>query len=249
MLQVRDLEYTVRDHKGKHTGFKVHHVNFELEQGYFMCLLGENGSGKSTLLRLLYGLLTPDRGSICWKGKRIGDAMESIRQEVAYVGEEDIFFREKSIRENVEVLSRFYAGFQMEKFYDYLKQFECERGVEKKCIGEISTGQKRQIQLAFAMARSPRLLLLDEPTANLDPVFRVEFMELLQQLISREQISVLMSTHILDDVEEIADYICLLDCGKMVVFGDRECVIGQGKNEILRDLLRNNKEGEKREWK
>lgn len=237
MLQVRDLEYNVRRRNGSRTGFMIKNVNFELDQGYFMCLLGENGSGKSTLLRLLYGLMSPDKGSIWWKGKETGKEKELVRQDIAYVGDEDIFFPNKSIRENVELLGRFYAGFQIEKLYENLKRFECGKDLEEKCMKEISTGQKKRIQLAFAMARSPRLILLDEPAANMDPVFRVEFMGLLQQLIDRDKVSVIISTHILDDIEQIADYICLLDHGEMVLFGDRESVLEKKKNQTLRELL------------
>lgn len=235
MLQVKDIKYTVRNTMGNKTKFQLHNIDFELEQGYFMCLLGKNGAGKSTFLRLLYGVHVPENGQILWGGKNIEAKKVQVRQEVAYVGEEEIFFKDRSLEENVEVLKELYPEFEMETFINYLERFELGIEALKKRIIDFSTGQKKQLQLAFILARKPKLLLLDEPVANLDPVFRVEFMELLQQLIAREEVTVILSTHILEDVEEICDYVGVMSQGEMKLFGDRESVLAQ--KEGLRELL------------
>lgn len=235
MLQVKDIKYTVRNTMGNKTKFQLQHIDFELEQGYFMCLLGKNGAGKSTLLRLLYGVHVPESGQTLWNGKNVVKEKVQVRQEVAYVGEEEVFFEERSLEENVEVLQGLYPGFERELFTNYLESFELGAEALKKKIAEFSTGQKKQIQLAFALARKPKLLLLDEPMANLDPVFRVEFMDLLQQLISKEEVTVILSTHILDDVEELCDYVGVIDQGEMKLFGDRERILEQ--KESLREIL------------
>ncbi len=235
MLQVKALKYTVRNYLGNKTKFQIQNISFELEQGYFMCLLGENGSGKSTLLRLLYGVHVPENGQVLWEGKDVNEDRVLARQKVAYVGEEELFFENRSIEENIQVLQGLYPEFEMELFYNYLKKFELDRDVVKKKITEFSTGQKKQIQLAFVLARKPKLLLLDEPMANLDPVFRVEFMDLLQNLIAKEEISVILSTHILEDVDELFDYVGVLKQGKMKLFGDRESILEQ--KDSLREIL------------
>jgi ABC-2 type transport system ATP-binding protein len=237
MLQVNNVKYNVRSKMGNRTKFTVRNVHFSLEPGYFMCLLGKNGSGKTTLLQLLYGIMPVDQGSVQWFGREIYDNSNLVRQEVAYVGEETGFFENRTIQENVEVLSLLYQEFKYEKWNDYLKQFGLENMSAEQEFANFSTGQKRQIQLAFALARSPKLLLLDEAAANLDPVFRVEFMELLQQLVATEEISVIISTHILDDVEEIADYIGVMRDGEMVLFGDRESILEQQEKDTLEKLL------------
>lgn len=235
MLQVNDLKYTVRNQMGFKTNFQIKNVSFELEKGYMMCLLGKNGSGKSTLLRLLYGVVQPDGGDLLWSKIAIQIHTSVVRTQIAYVGDEDIFFPWRTIKENVEVLGGLYEKFSLEKFKNYLEKFEPESDVMEKSLIELSSGQKKQVQLAFALARSPKLLLLDEPFANLDPVFRVEFMDILQNLIADEEISVILSTHILEEVEEIADYIGVMKQGEMVMFGDREKVLENGKS--LRELL------------
>lgn len=237
MLQVNNVKYTVRSQMGNKTKFVVKNVNFSLEPGYFMCLLGKNGSGKSTLMKLLYGIMPVEQGSVSWCGYNVYQESERIRQEVAYVGEESGFFESKNIQENLELLSLLYPTFQYEKWENYKKQFDLEQINMNQEFRELSTGQKRQIQLAFALARSPRLLLLDEPTANLDPIFRLEFMELLQKLIATEEISVIISTHILDEVEDIADYIGVMNEGEMVLFGDRESVITECRVDTIDKLI------------
>ena len=237
MLKVNNVKYTVRSQMGNKTKFIVRNVNFTLDAGYLMCLIGKNGSGKSTLLQLLYGIMPVDQGSVLWFGHEIYDNSERVRQEVAYVGAETGFFENRTVTENVEILSLLYPEFKYEKWDDYLKRFGLENISKVQRFIEFSTGQKRQIQLAFAMSRGPKLLLLDEPTANLDPVFRVEFMDLLQQLIATEEMSIIISTHILDDVEEIADYIGVMSDGEMVLFGDRESILKQQKNDTLEKLI------------
>ncbi len=235
MLQVKDAGYRVRNSMGTKTAFQIQNISFELEQGYFMCLLGKNGAGKSTLLRLLYGVHVPDYGQIIWNGEEIQEKKNQIRQEVAYVGEEELFFSERSVKENVEVLQGLYPTFSMEQFLSYLRIFELENYILEKKMNTLSTGQEKQVQLAFVLARKPKLLLLDEPMANLDPVFRMEFMDLLQRLIAKEEISIILSTHVLEDVEDMADYIGVMEEGKMTLFGDRERVLEQ--KETLRELL------------
>lgn len=231
MLQVKNLAYTVRTGRGRRTDFRIRNVNFELEQGYIMCLLGKNGSGKSTLFHLLYGLEKPDEGEILWRGSEIGNAGEMekmrFRKEAAYVGEEDLFFRQDTIGRNVELFGDLYPEFLRRKFDGLLQEFGVDTGILEKTMDEVSTGERKQVQLAFAMARRPKLLLLDEPTANLDPVFRVSLMELIQKQIAEDELSVIISTHILEDVEDIADYVGIMEEGAMSFFGDRESMAGQ----------------------
>lgn len=237
MLQVKNLSYAVRTGLGRRTDFRISDVNFELEQGYLMCLLGENGSGKSTLLRLLYGLKKPDAGTITWKGREFGGTREAekadFRGEIAYVGEEDLFFCHNSIGENIDYFSDFYPGFSRKNFNGMLEDFGVDVKILEKSLREVSTGERKQVQLAFAMARRPGLLLLDEPGANLDPVFRVSLMDMLQRQIAKEEISVIISTHILEDVEDVADYIGIMSGGNMKFFGDREKLAGQMGGSVL----------------
>ena len=105
-------------------------------------------------------------------------------------------------------------------------------------LWELSTGQKRKFQIAFALSYQPKFLLLDEPTANLDPHDRVELLELLQGLLAEEDIGVIMSTHLTGDLDRIADYICVLDKGEQLIYMDREELVDQyGEIELSQLLL------------
>ncbi len=207
MLQAENLSYGVRTAMGKPTGFRITNVNFRLGQGYLMVLLGKNGSGKTTLLRLLFGLYQPETGEVLWNGRNFSGAGEmaksDIRRDIAYVGD-------------------FYPDFQFKVFREILEEFDTDTKLLEKTLEELSTGEKKQVQLAFVLARRPKLLILDEPGANLDAVFRVSLMERIQKQIAEDKLSVIISTHILEDVEDIADYVAVMEGGNMEFFGDRD---------------------------
>ena len=226
MIEIENLNYIIRDRK---TYFKISDINFRLGEGYMMGLLGKNGAGKSTLLRLLYGSLLADSGKVLFNGEDMYKNIVKFRQKIGYIGDEDIFFTNETVGENARILGELYAGYSYGEFLNYLKLFELGESVNDKKPYELSTGQKKQVYLAFVMARHPSLLLLDEPMSNLDPVFRVEFVDLLQRLIADEKLSVILSTHIIDDIEDISDYIGILDNGILKTFGDRDEVLGDDK--------------------
>lgn len=236
MLKIDKVNYQVTVDTKKKDGFALHNISFSLESGYIMGLLGRNGAGKSTLLRLIYGIERPDSGSIMWKGKDIITDSKAFRQEVAYIGEEG-FFRYRSLKENVEMLGMFYDTFDFTLLDKYLIGFGLPENIVYQTYEELSSGQKQRFQLAFALAHKPKLLLLDEPTANLDSVFRMELMELLQELVAKEEISVILSTHIISDIDEIADFIGILKEGEMVLYDDRETVMEQYGQVQLEELL------------
>ena len=116
-------------------------------------------------------------------------------------------------------------------------QFGFKVGDLELCYDDLSTGQKRKFQLAFALARKPELLLLDEPTASLDPHARVEWMELLLTLIGKEEMSVILATHLTSELDEVADYILVMKDGEQLAFLDREEMVDQYGELELADLM------------
>jgi len=244
MFQAKEVKYEQKI-KGKDREFQLEKVSFSMEDGYFLALLGENGAGKSTLLRVLNGMVEAETGQICMDAWSVKEHLKEFREAVAYVGEEPIFFSGMTLQENIEILQHCYADFSMESFREYLTLFEIPMGNMGKCISECSSGEKKRIELAFALAKKPKLLLLDEPTANLDPVFRTDFMELLQKKIAEENMSIIFSTHILADVEDVADYILLLQEGEMTDFGEKEAILDKYGVEELRQLIGGREDGTK----
>ncbi len=237
MIKAENIGLT-RRRKGIKKPFAIKGVDFTLEDGFIMAALGENGAGKSTLLSMLYGLLKPEQGMILWNGEDIFADLKAVRQDIAYVGENTEFFQLADVKENISLLSDLYENFSMERLNEYFEIFDIKESMLEHKLDELSTGQQKQIQLAFALARSPKLLLLDEPMANMDPVFRVDFMELLQRQVEKGS-SVIFSTHILSDLEDIADYFLYIENGMMKEYKDRETIgigNGYGVREWIREL-------------
>ena len=236
MITVDQLCYqVVKGSKGQE-GFALKNISFVLEKGYIMGVLGKNGSGKSSLLRLLYGMERSDSGSVFWEGQDIHSDLCAFRQKTAYIASDSGFFHYRSLEENVELLGYLYDHFDRNHLNQYLEQYGLETKMDS-LYGMLSTGEQRKFQLAFAMAHQPELLILDELTANLDSVFRTELMEVLQDLVAKEETSVILSTHILSDIDEIVDYIAILKAGELVLFGDRESITEQQGSMELEDLF------------
>lgn len=244
MFQAKEVKYEQKI-KGKDRVFQLEKISFTMEDGYFLALLGENGAGKSTLLRVLNGMVEAETGQICMDAWSVKEHLKEFREAVAYVGEKPIFFSGMTLQENIEILQHCYINFSMESFREHLTLFEIPMGNMGKHISECSSGEKKRIELAFTLAKKPKLLLLDEPTANLDPVFRTDFMELLQKKIAEENMSIIFSTHILADVEDVADYILLLQEGEMTDFGEKEAILDKYGVEELRQLIGGREDGTK----
>ena len=235
MLEIRDLNYSI---KKSGRGFLINNINFELEDGYIMGLVGRNGSGKTTLLNLIYKAITPDSGKVLWNGEEVNSNNRYVfHNDVAYIGNEDWCFKYKSVNENIEMLSLLYKDFDEKLFGQYIKYFELREADRNKKYLALSMGQKMQFQIAFAMARRPKLMLMDEPMANLDPIIKVDLMELLQQNVAKENMSIIISTHLVDDISNMTDYIGLLDNGIMKEFGNREKLFDKYGTEGLREFL------------
>lgn len=220
MLTVKELSYRY----GKR-GFALGPVSFSLEDGYLMCLIGRNGSGKTTLLQAIAGLLRTNSGKVLYDG------------EAGYVGGGTWYFSGLSMKENKDMLKTLYPSFEEAEYQRLLSLFELGAEDENKTFTELSAGQKMLFELAFVMARHPKLLLLDEPFANLDPVVKVDLAQLLADRITEENIQVILSTHLVDDISDRVDYIGVMEQGAVVKFGDRESLLGDAEVDGLREFI------------
>lgn len=232
MLEVRNIQYKI---PGRKSDFQIAGIDFRLEKGYFMAILGENGAGKSTLLRLLFGALPADAGEVLFCGERVTADNAEVRRSIGYLGEEAVFLEHQTVWENQRLLGSLYPEYSEKDFRQTVERFDLGEEILQKRVDALSLGQKKQVQLAFVLARHPRLLLLDEPMGSLDAVFRVNFLEFLQERIAEEEISVVLSTHLPDEIEDVVDYIGILKEGTMERFGSRsELLDGQSS---LRGLM------------
>ena len=202
------------------TSFSLKNITFNLPAGYICGLIGENGSGKTTLINILSGLYSYD-GKIRISGRDYCNHEYDIKQDIGVVVHGDIFEAKESLISNANYFGRFYKKYSKNLLENYLERFNLN---DKKKYKELSKGEKLKFALAFALAHEPRILLLDEPGANFDIEFRKEFNSLLREFIIDGTRSVILSTHIISDVETFADYILFLKNGEQILFGDVETI-------------------------
>jgi ABC-2 type transport system ATP-binding protein len=165
------------------------------------------------------GLYRPAEGELLVDGKTYAREEREIHEITGFVLHEDLFVPNLSLRENADFYGKYYREYRCSRIEEYLARFE----LEPKCLyRKLSKGEKLKFQFAFALAHQPKLLVLDEPTGNFDPQFRKEFLGILREYIADGTKSVILSTHLTEDLERMADYITYLDKGKMVVSEDIE---------------------------
>lgn len=242
MLQVGDIGF-----KYKKSNFELKNVSFSLEDGYMLCLIGKNGSGKTTLLNAIYGIIKPTSGCVIFDYKKVVAAKNNAEVEenvfatyhkqVAYVGDVNWLMTGVDIATNINLLKTLYDNFDEKEFDRLLAYFEFDKSLFANEYRILSTGQRMQLQLAFSFARHPRLMILDEPFANLDPVVKTDLSELLQKKITEDNISVIISTHLVDDISNMVDYIGVIENGEMVKYGDRVTLLENKGVETLREFI------------
>ena len=186
-----------------------------LYPGEIHALLGENGAGKTTFFRYIMEEKKHYRGSFYLDGTDIAENHVWSMNRIGFVSEERLFLRQKSARENARLLGSFYDTFDMDRFAALMEQMDLTMA---RTVEQMSRGENVKFQLAFALAHKPRLLLLDEPTAGMDPIFRKEFYRLLRQQLEVLDCSVIMSSHLEDDIRKEFDYIGRFEHGEFTSF-------------------------------
>lgn len=241
--------------------FSLKDISFSVKKGYITGLIGRNGSGKTTLINAICNAVELKSGTIKMLGRDSVEEEVLNKQELGIVMEELSYFGKNfSIWENAKMLAPLYRDWDDEILEYYLKKYGIITGKEtnfqkygdaKRPIMAYSKGEQVKIRLALALAHKPRLLLLDEPTANLDPVFRREFLEDLQELIDcpfwlrgeteseREQqgMGVVLCTHITSELDQIGDYILLLENGALLADGERDELFAKHQVRDTKELI------------
>ena len=205
----------------------VNGIEIAVPYGEVWGFLGPNGSGKTTTIRMLCGLLNADAGTGTCLGYDLLTQSEQIKRAVGYMTQKFSFWEDLSIRENLEFVARMYELEDSKaKVDDTIARLGLERR-QQQLAGELSGGWKQRLALAACMLHSPRLLLLDEPTAGVDPKARRDFWDEIHRL-SAEGLTVLVSTHYMDEAER-CDRIVYINLGNIVARGTVADVIEQSK--------------------
>lgn len=196
-------------------GFKLNDISFALEPGYIMGITGKNGAGKTTLLKTM---IEPDityKGKIRLNGIEINNRERHYMNQIGYVAEDNIFQKYWSAAKNAELYSKVYDNWDMKLFQQYMQLFDI---LLTRKVGLLSRGEFIKFQMAFAIAHNSKLFLLDEATAGMDPVFRREFFQIIRKLMEPGEVSVIMTTQIMEELEVKVDYVAVMEEGRMVSF-------------------------------
>ncbi len=198
-------------------------LDLTVNRGEIYGFLGPNGSGKTTFIRMLCGLLTPDAGHGTCLGYDVLTQQRDIRTHVGYMTQKFSYYEDLSIRENLDFVARLYATPQRREVVDRAIERLGLQGRSRQLAGELSGGWKQRLALAAALLHGPQLLLLDEPTAGVDPKARRDFWEQIHQLAG-EGLTVLITTHYMDEAER-CHRLAYLAYGKLLTHGTVDEVV------------------------
>jgi len=201
------------------TNLNFGEINMEIPEGIIAGLIGENGAGKTTLIKTMLNIIHADNGKIKIFGKDYKQEERDIKEDIGVVLD-NMFFPELLSAKDIDISMKcIYKNWDSKLYFSYLKEFNLP---DNKSLKSMSKGMRKKLEIATALAHKPKLLILDEPTSGLDPVARNEVLDIFLKFIEDEKHSILLSTHITSDLEQIADEIIFIEKGKKVLQESRD---------------------------
>ena len=202
----------IKDLVKQFDNFKLGPINLTIPKGTIVGYIGQNGAGKSTTIKLLLGLLNKDSGEIKILDE-INPSSVGLKDKLGIVFDDLLVPEEMTLIDVEKFCSRVYSKWNKNSFYKFKEKFNLP---EKKIIKNYSRGMKMKLSMAVALSHSAELLILDEATSGLDPIVREEILDLLLDFMQDENHTILISSHILSDLEKVADYIAFINDGKIL---------------------------------
>ncbi len=211
----------IRNLQKNYKNFSLTIDKLDIPEGYITGFIGPNGSGKTTTIKSLLGMVKPDSGELKILNTDINKDTKT-KESIAYVGDESGFLEESTLSNIHKIISKFYTNWDEELYKKYINKFQIN---ESKTYKDLSKGQKKQFELIIALSHHPKLLIMDEPTSSLDPIIRNEFLELIQDHMEMDNMTVFYSTHITTDLDKSADYIVMIYKGKILLKGEKDEIL------------------------
>ena len=216
-LEIRDLT--------RHFGdFTLDRLNLTLPGGCILGLIGENGAGKSTTIRLILGMLRPDGGTVTILGRDNRDNLALTKQDIGVVLDEVGIPECMTPKQVGRVMADVFTRWDAKTYEGLLERFSLP---ENKKFREFSRGMKMKLGLAVALSHEAKLLILDEATGGLDPVVRDEVVDMLAEFTRDETHAILISSHIVSDLEKLCDYVAFLHKGKLLLCEEKDLLLSE----------------------
>ena len=206
-------------------GLEKHYPGFDLQldlslpRGCILGLVGENGAGKTTTIKALLGAIRPDAGSLSVLGQPVKEENAALRERLGVVLDDPGYPECVTARQLGGIMAGVFRSWDKDSFTALLKQLAIP---EDKAFKDLSRGMKMKLSIAVALSHGAELLILDEPTSGLDPVVRDEVVELFSEFTRDEQHAILISSHIVSDLEKLCDYIAFLHRGQLLLCEEKD---------------------------
>ena len=213
VLEVIGLSKKYKDH------VVLDNISFDLEEGSILGIIGKSGCGKTTLLNTLVGFLKPESGKINYKGRELKNSFSDIKKNIGFAVQEGSFYKKLNVTENLHYFGRLY-GLSAKEIKQRTEMLLNTFGLTEAShvLGEnLSVGMQKRLDIACALIHDPEILVLDEPTANLDPVLRKNIIDLIKH-INDCGTTVIISSHILEDIRNLCDKVLIINNKKKVAF-------------------------------
>ncbi len=235
-ISIKDMSMTLTSYVVGQKDFQLKDINLEIKKGTIVGLIGKNGAGKTTLINTIMNIYKADEGKIEVLGvDNTSKEFVDTKNNIGVVLEELGIYESFNIENVNKLMGYAYKNWDKEYFFNLLDRFEAK---SFKAIKEFSTGMKKKLALAIALGHKPDLLILDEPTANLDPFAREEIIDYIYDYTREEERTVLISSHILSDLEKICDYVVYIDKGEIKLNEEKDkllerfAIIRVGKEDL-----------------
>ncbi|MGX0331871.1 phenol-soluble modulin export ABC transporter ATP-binding protein PmtA [Staphylococcus cohnii] len=206
-IELKNINYQFKE-------FQLNDISFEVPQGFVTGFIGANGVGKTTIIRLIMDLIEPNDGEILIFNQKMKNNAVAIKDKIGFIYSE-LYLNDKwTIKKIENYIAPFYSYWNHDVFEHYVGLFDLPFN---KKIKTFSTGMKMKLSIAIAFSHQAELFILDEPTSGLDPIIRNEVLDIIQKELIDERKTVFLSTHIISDLEKIADYLVYIKDGEVVL--------------------------------
>lgn len=202
--------------------FALHNISFSLPEGCITGFIGANGAGKTTTLRTILDLVHKDSGEVCVFGLDMGTDARAIKDRIGVVLDNGGFYDELSLNEMKRVIAPAYSQWSDEDFRRWLERFRLDPSQK---IETLSRGMRMKFALALALSHNAELLIMDEPTSGLDPRVRQDLLRILSEFMADGGKGVFFSTHITSDLDKIADFLIMIDDGRVLFQEDKDTLL------------------------